>query len=73
MLNCNVVMFCWVVVIGGGLVGLFVVECLCVVGLEVDLYEVKGLFGCKFLIVGKGGFNFIYFDSWLLFDSCYCE
>lgn len=50
-----------------------VVEIVCVVGYQVDVYEVKGLLGCKFLIVGKGGLNLIYFDLYDLFVLCYCE
>ena len=62
-----------VAIVGGGLVGLMVVEVANVVGLQVDLFEVKGSVGCKFFIVGKGGFNLIYGELWLQFDVCYGE
>ena len=44
-------------VIGGGPAGLMAAEIARAAGIEVDLYEVKGSVGRKFLIAGKGGLN----------------
>lgn len=46
---------------------------MCEVGIVVDLYDVMGLVGCKFLFVGKGGFNFIYGEGFEDFVGCYGE
>lgn len=48
-----------VLIIGGGFVGLMVVDMILVVGYFVVVVEVKFLVVCKFLMVGKLGLNLI--------------
>lgn len=62
----------FVVVIGVGFVGLMVVEVLLCNGVCVEVFDVMFLVGCKFLLVGFGGMNIMYFELIDVFFGCYC-
>lgn len=50
-------------IIGGGPAGLMAAEAACAAGVAVDLYDVMGSVGRKFLLAGKGGLNLTHAEA----------
>lgn len=60
-------------IIGGGPAGLMAAEVARAAGFAVDLFEMKGSVGRKFLIAGKGGLNLTHSEARPGFDARYRE
>ena len=60
-----------VTIIGGGPAGLMAAEAACAAGASVDLHDVMGSVGRKFLLAGKGGLNLTHSEARRDFDRRY--
>jgi uncharacterized flavoprotein (TIGR03862 family) len=60
-------------IIGGGPSGLMAAEVACAAGVRVDLYDVMGSVGRKFLLAGKGGLNLTHAEPFAQFVGRYAE
>jgi len=60
-------------IIGGGPSGLMAAEVACAAGVRVDLYDVMGSVGRKFLLAGKGGLNLTHGEPFAQFVGRYAE